>query len=130
MTATPTIGQNTMMPQNSIMAIKPYRWEGLWVFDDVQAELVKEPFVAGADTLIDIAIEQKGIENAQDGFLLLFSAAPFPGADLHLQWVREELGGNVYIWRDADREGWLCPALFKYFDEAPSDLYVQLKAAG
>jgi hypothetical protein len=22
-------------------------------------------------------------------------------------------------------EGWLCPALFKYFEEAPPELYVQ-----
>ncbi len=68
------------MAQNSIFVIKPYRWEGLWVFDDEQVGLVKEPFVAGADTLIDVAIERKGIANAADGFLLLFSASPFPGA--------------------------------------------------
>lgn len=117
------------MGKNSISVIKPYRWEGLWVFDDERVGLVKEPFVGGADNLIDIAIEQKGIENAHDEFLLLFSATPFPGADFQLEWVREEQGGNIYIWHDAGQEGWLCPALLKYFDEAPSHLYVQLKAA-
>ena len=117
------------MPDNSITAIKPYRWEGLWVFDDDRVGLVKEPFVGGADTLIDIATQQKGIDNAEDGFVLLFSAGPVPGADLHLDWVRDEMGGNVYVWRDANQEGWLCPALLKYFDKPPAKLYLQLKAA-
>jgi hypothetical protein len=25
-------------------------------------------------------------------------------------------------------EGWLCPALFKYFEKAPKQIYVQAKA--
>jgi hypothetical protein len=25
-------------------------------------------------------------------------------------------------------EGWLCPALFRYFDEAPAELYVKAEA--
>jgi len=27
-------------------------------------------------------------------------------------------------------EGWLCPALFRYFDQAPKQLYAQVKALG
>ncbi len=30
----------------------------------------------------------------------------------------------------ADREGWLCPALFGYFEAAPSKIYAHLKARG
>ena len=26
-------------------------------------------------------------------------------------------------------EGWLCPALLRYFSEAPKQIYVQVKAA-
>ena len=118
------------MPQNAITVIKPYKWEGMWVFDDDRVDLQKEPFVGGADTLIDVATERKGIENAESGFLLLFSATPFPGADFQLNWVRADMGGNVYRWADEDMEGWLCPALLKYFEEPPAELYVQLKSAG
>jgi hypothetical protein len=25
-------------------------------------------------------------------------------------------------------EGWLCPALFRYFDEAPEEIYVKAEA--
>lgn len=118
------------MPDNSIAVIKPYRWEGMWVFDDDRVGLVKEPFVGGADTLIDLAVEQQGIENAADGFLLLFSTGPFPGGDIRLDWVREEAGGNIYIWKEMNKDGWLCPALLKYFREPPPALYVQLRNAG
>jgi hypothetical protein len=116
------------MSQNAITVIKPYQWEGQWVFDDDRVDLVKEPFVAGADTLIDLAIERKGITDANKGFLMLFSENPFPGADLQLEWVREEMSGNIYRWPEEKREGWLCPALLKYFETAPKTLYVQLKA--
>lgn len=97
----------------------------MWVFDDERVGLAREPFVAGADTIIDVAVAERGIGNAEQGFVLLFSAQPFPGADMHLQWVREEMGGNVYRWRD--REGWLCPALFRYFPQAPKEIHAQIK---
>jgi hypothetical protein len=110
---------------NQITVIRPYRWEGMWVFDDPRVGLDKEPFVGGADTIIDLALAEKGIRGVSEGFLLLFSAGPFPGADLELTWLREEMGGNVYAWRD--REGWLCPALLRYFPNAPAKLYAQFK---
>jgi hypothetical protein len=38
---------------NAINVIAPYRYLGMWVFDDPRVELVAEPFVGGADTMID-----------------------------------------------------------------------------
>src|SRR5207248_4983243 len=38
---------------NSLMVIVPYKYEGLWVFDDAAVGLSKEPFIAGIDSLID-----------------------------------------------------------------------------
>jgi hypothetical protein len=113
---------------NQIMVIKPYRWEGMWVFDDERVGLVKEPFVGGADTIIDIAVAQKAIVKPEKGFLMLFSGDPFPGADIELEWVREEMGGNIYQWEG--QEGWLCPALLKYFEQAPKKIYGQIKNLG
>ena len=113
---------------NSIFVIKPYRWEGMWVFDDPNVGLVKEPFVGGADKMIDVATAH--IPNANQGFIAVFSAGYFPDARIILEWVREEGGGNVYCWAEMDMEGWLCPALFKYFEQTPDKLYVQIKVAG
>ncbi len=111
---------------NQIMVIKPYRWEGMWVFDDERVGLLREPFVGGADTIIDLAIAAAAIADPANGFVLIFSANPFPGAHMELDWVRDEMGGNVYRWEG--QEGWLCPALLKYFDEPPLKIFAQLKS--
>lgn len=108
------------------MVIHPYKYEGLWVFDDDRVGLDKEPFVSGADDIIGKMVAD--IADAESGFNLLFSVIPFPGYDLELEWKREDSGGNWYSSFKLDMEGWLCPALFKYFDEAPAKLYAQFKA--
>jgi len=38
---------------NAIRAIHPFRHEGLWVFDDEAVGLPQEPFVSGADGILD-----------------------------------------------------------------------------
>jgi hypothetical protein len=111
---------------NSIVAIHPYKFEGLWVFDDEKVGLTQEPFVSGADEIIERMVES--IPNAEAGFTLLFSADPFPGYQAEFQWRRPDLSGNWYYSPQLDAEGWLCPALFKYFDEAPKKIYAQFKA--
>jgi hypothetical protein len=42
-----------------------------------------------------------------------------------LEWRREESGGNWYYSDKYQMEGWLCPALFKYFAKAPREIYVR-----
>ncbi|MBD2496472.1 DUF6717 family protein [Nostoc sp. FACHB-280] len=108
---------------NSMMVIFPYRHNQTWVFDDERLGLVQEPFVSGVPEMIDILVQ--GIANVDEGFKLLFSASPFPGYQAELTWLREEYNGNWYLWREKSLEGWLCPALFKYFEQAPAKIYCQ-----
>jgi hypothetical protein len=110
---------------NSLSVIHPYKVGGVWVFDDPRVGLVQEPFVAGADEVIDRMVAE--IPNAEAGATLIFSARPFPGSQYEFHWRREEYGGNWYYSPRFDMEGWLCPALFKYFEQAPERLYVQVK---
>ncbi len=35
------------------------------------------------------------------------------------------MGGNWYQTDSPAMQGWLCPALFCYFDEAPGELYLK-----
>jgi hypothetical protein len=111
---------------NSICVIKPYRYEGIWVFDDESTGLDKEAFVSGADVIIDLMTEH--IPNAHDGFVMIFSGNPFPSHEHHLTWQREEDGGNWYLHEEFGQEGWLCPALFLYFENAPKDIYVKVES--
>ena len=48
------------MTQNSIMVLKPYKWEGMWVFDDDRTGLVREPFVAGVPEILEALLVQAG----------------------------------------------------------------------
>lgn len=112
--------------KNSIFVIKPYKWEGLWVFDDSNVGLVREPFVGGADTMIDVATAH--LSNAAQGFLAVFSSSYFPDAQIVLEWDREDGGGNVYRWKEREMEGWFCPALLRYFVKPPAKLFIQVKA--
>jgi hypothetical protein len=111
---------------NSLSIISPYKYLGMWVFDDARVGLTQEPFVGGADTMIDALVAQ--IPNAEEGFRIVFSSEAFPGFQERLAWVRAEMNGNVYRSESLDAEGWLCPALFKYFEEAPREIYLRVEA--
>lgn len=111
---------------NAIRVLAPYKYEGMWVFDDPAVGLVREPFVAGIDTMIDRLVVS--IPDAAAGFRLIFSPTPFPGYTVKLEWRREEFGGNWYYSPQFEMEGWLCPALFKYFNLAPPELYGRAEA--
>jgi hypothetical protein len=112
-------------PANAIFVIYPYRDEGTWVFDAQRLGLVKEPFVAGIPEIIDQLVLLENIPQPEKGFRLLFSQVPFPGYTLKLTWLREEAGGHWYWVEKFKAEGWLCPALFKYFKKAPKEIYVK-----
>jgi hypothetical protein len=108
---------------NALSVLFPYKYEGMWVFDDPAVGLVREPFVFGIDEMITRLT--KFIPGAEKGFRLIYSSTPFPEFAAKLEWRREEYGGNWYYCAQFEIEGWLCPALFKYFDKAPSELYAK-----
>jgi len=113
---------------NAINVIYPYRTIGMWVFDDEARGLVQEPFVGGADTIIDLLTAD--IATAETGFRLTFSKDAFPGYQWSLSWIRPEMSGNVYLLEGLNREGWLCPALLKYFETPPPKLYIAISELG
>jgi hypothetical protein len=110
---------------NAMLVIQPYWFSGTWVFDDESTGLLREPFVSGVPAMIDRLVEVAKIPNAQKGFRLLFSASPFPGQHGSYVRTRSESGGTWYRDESTGAEGWLCPALFKYFDTAPPTLYAR-----
>ncbi len=111
--------------ENEINVINPYKWNGMWVFDDPNVGLHHEPFVAGVPELIEIATA--GMKNPESGFVVVFSKNPFPDAKICLEWTRAECTGNIYLWREVNKEGWLCPALLRYFSSPPKNIYIQIK---
>lgn len=76
--------------------------------------------------MIDLLVT--GIDNAEEGFSLYFSEQPFPGWQLKVDRALPEAGGNWYILDGADKQGWLCPALLRYFTEAPATIYAKAES--
>src|SRR5689334_25338118 len=62
----PAKQSRTVRDVNALMVIAPYKYQGAWVFDDPATGLVREPFIAGIDTMIDNAVSK--IPNAEKGF--------------------------------------------------------------
>jgi hypothetical protein len=62
------------------------------------------------------------------GMWVFDAAAAFPGHQFRLEWRRADSTGNWYYSPQLEMEGWLCPALLRYFPEAPKELYVQVKS--
>jgi hypothetical protein len=114
---------------NAIQVIFPYRDNGVWMFDDPSKGLLREPFVCGIPAMLDLLVD--GVEEAEKGFALYFSPAPFPGFRLKADLLSSESGGSWYklIVNGSEMTGWLCPALFQYFETAPAALYVKAEPA-
>jgi hypothetical protein len=116
------------MTENSIMVLRPYKWEGLWVFDGDKTGLLREPFVAGVPEILEALLGKQGIplEQAERGFRLIFSAIPFLGHHLSAKRIEEEGCGLWYEESVSKARSWLCPALFRYFAIAPDNLHVRV----
>jgi hypothetical protein len=115
-------------PNNNVSTtfeIHPYKIRGMWVFDDDRIGLEQEPFVSGADVMIDDFVQE--IPGAENGFTLVFSHRPFQGHLMQLEWQRNEYGGCWYTLRERNIAGRLSPALLRYYDTPPEELYVEFR---
>ncbi len=66
---------------NSLFVIAPYKYEGMWVFDDPAVDLSKEPFIAGIDMMIDKVVA--GFPMPIKGFVPSSVARRFPAPILN-----------------------------------------------
>lgn len=117
------------MNKTQIQSIAPYFLHSQWVFDSDRHGLYEEAFVCGMSEIIDAVLEDNDIVPAsvESGFRLTFSANKWPKSTHSLKWLAAEDDGNVYEIRLKDgvtMQGWLCPALFCFFDEAPKEIHV------
>ena len=109
---------------NSIHRILVRVVEGIWIYDDASFGVLEQPFVFGADLILEKMVAQ--VEGARGRLNLVFSSIPFPGSQFCLGFVREETEGFVYRWEKKNLQGWLSPSLRNYFPEPPPKIYLQL----
>jgi len=61
--------------------------------------------------------------------MLHLKAEPFvQGMSEMIDLRHEQDGGNWYYNEQHHMEGWLCPALFKFFPRAPQHIYARVEA--
>lgn len=130
-----------------VNTIRPFKLNGRWVFrkpgdatcyDLAPAgitETMLSPLVIGADRLIALGCEMRGIKNPEDGFLLLFSEEYFPNADVKFMLGEPKINGWIYSVEELNLKGllpgqqaWVCPYLTMYYPEPPKTLYLKLEA--
>ena len=109
---------------NNVYVIYPKRSPmGVWTFTDESVGLTNEPFVGIINQFMDYMT--KDIENADNGFPLYFSESKLPNTKMTLHKVEGDSNGTYYAFEELDMQiGWLCPALLKYFKDAPNIFYV------
>ena len=127
-------GRKILESNNSILVIRVYFNNGMWVFDDARVGLVAEPFVGGADDFIDYLLTYKGLRTqaVSNGFNAIFSKQEFRGADAQIDFSCFANMGTVYVPNNMPsfrnkfgmNDLWLCPALNLYFKESPEKIWV------
>lgn len=58
---------------NSLLVIRPFRQQGVWIIDNPRVGLIQEPFVSGADVIIERMVE--GISDVELGVTIFSSGA-------------------------------------------------------
>ncbi len=112
---------------NSVQVIFPYSVNGVWMFDDADKGLKREPFVGAINPMLDTLCTN--IPSAQAGIQLFFSATYLPKYSAKLDWRRADHGGNWYYCKKFNTEGWLCGSLLKYFTKPPTNIYIRVSAS-
>jgi len=103
-----------------------YKQNNTWLFDDPGKAVCNEPFVEGSSEILSELQNQLGLSG--NTLTIEFSDAPFEGHQHVLQWKNSRDAGtwNLYYSEELQMEGWLCPVLLKYFDDAPKKLFLKI----
>lgn len=112
------------MKNNALQIIYPYKYNKSWVFDDETTKLVKEPFVLGIDTILDMKTGYTNKDNSEK-IKVIFSGTGFPGSNRLIK-DKMESGGAWYTDENTNMKGWLCPATLHYFPEHPKEIHYKI----
>lgn len=107
--------------KNEVNILYPTRSRyGVWAFTDLSVGLYEEPFVGEINDMIDM------FTDGRDQCIVYISHSPLPNANGHLLRLKEESDG-WYELEGKGISGWLCPAVLKYFQGYPDDIYFKIE---
>jgi len=108
------------------LVIEVYKDRGVWVFNDPEHGMQREPLVFGMERLLDRF--SATLPYADDGFLLYFLEVRVPDSIEAL--IREEADADGYWYNSPHYElrGWMGNSgLVRYFSRAPATIYYHAK---
>ncbi len=108
---------------NELHTVKPYKNEGVWVFDDDSKGLRKEPIINKQDVMLDKLVI--GINDAEQGFCLLFSDTVFCGYQVRLIWQCVDDLGHWYTAKGLCEDAWFYPGFLQYFRTLPGEIFIR-----
>lgn len=99
-----------------------YRHLGTWCYDDPRSNIVAEPFVQGAEKIIDFALAEDGFSPETDLVKLYWNTKGHWTIEKIATEMRDGEQWNKYRLVNSTIEGWLCPQLLTFFHTAPEKL--------
>lgn len=114
-------GINLEKGTNHMKTLNLYKEGDTWYFDDESKQVKHEPFVMGISEMITEMVGEKKKAKVE------FSSEEFEDKQFSLEWLMPENGGNWYGCKELGMAGWLCPVLYKYFDDAPKSLFLRFE---
>jgi len=106
--------------KNQVNVLHIFKENGVWMFNDEEVGLYKEPFVPSINPMIETYVR------GRKEFTAFISKDPMYDVTLTLNRVDDKIEG-VYEMAGSGIVGWLCPALLKYFEGYPKNIYVKIE---
>lgn len=111
-----------------------YKEGSLWLFDDPDKELIREPFVTETSIVIDTMLQKHldfyKIKGPLPTEAILFITSEFFGPHVFRRLYDGKdpaTEGTTYQMDNENTAIWLCPALLKYYPAAPAQLFMSVR---
>ena len=102
-----------------------YKTNGVWMFDDLDKGIEKEPFVDGFTELIDFLLKEFNLfQGSHRGIDINFSLFQEEEDMVKIEKIKD-LGDDWASYKYKDMVGSLCPVTLQYFGKHPDFFYVK-----
>lgn len=106
--------------KNQVNVLHIFKEDGIWMFNDKDIGIYKEPFVSLMNPIIESIVKT-------NKFTAFISKDPMPYTVI-LDRINNKVDMiGYYQLRGTKMIGWLCPCLLNYFIDYPKEIYVKIK---
>ena len=107
-----------------MMTLTIYKNNGVWMFDDPEKGIEKEPFVDGFSELIDFVLKEFNLfQGSHRGIDIEFSLNRDRPEMIKIEKI-QNLDDDWASYKYKNMIGSLCPVTLKYFGKHPDSFYV------